>query len=240
VEIAHRDGCLTQASLMVAGDAAADAVARAKRLPGLKVGLHLVLVEGASVSGHGLLPTITQGDGRFGSEQARLGVRYFFSPAARRELAREIRAQFAAYRATGLALHHADCHKHMHLHPTVAALMIGIGREFGLSRVRVPAEPPDVLVACGETVGWADHALYRWASVLRNQVRRAGMASDDHVFGIKWSGRMTEARVRRLLAHLPPGSSEVYFHPAVRRDGALATLMPDYRHEDELNSLLCL
>ncbi|MEX2036295.1 MAG: ChbG/HpnK family deacetylase, partial [Xanthobacteraceae bacterium] len=47
VEIAHQDGILTAASLMVSGPAAADAVERARRLPGLRVGLHLVLVEGS-------------------------------------------------------------------------------------------------------------------------------------------------------------------------------------------------
>ncbi len=49
VERAHRDGVLTSASLMVAGPAAADAVRRARRLPALRVGLHLVVVEGPAV-----------------------------------------------------------------------------------------------------------------------------------------------------------------------------------------------
>ena len=40
------DGILTAASLMVSAPAAADAVARARRMPTLRVGLHLVLVEG--------------------------------------------------------------------------------------------------------------------------------------------------------------------------------------------------
>ena len=43
VEEAHRNGILTCASLVVAGDAAEDAVRRAKRLPGLGVGLHLAI-----------------------------------------------------------------------------------------------------------------------------------------------------------------------------------------------------
>ena len=43
VEQAHREGILTCASLVVAGDAAADAIARAKRLPKLGVGLHLAI-----------------------------------------------------------------------------------------------------------------------------------------------------------------------------------------------------
>ncbi len=44
IETAHRDGILTATSLMVAAPAAADAVARARRIPSLRVGLHLVLV----------------------------------------------------------------------------------------------------------------------------------------------------------------------------------------------------
>jgi hopanoid biosynthesis associated protein HpnK len=238
VEQAHRYGRLTQASLMVAAPAAADAVARAKTMPKLNVGLHLVLVDGASLLGHARLPHITQPDGKFPRTQAWLGVQYFFSPAARRELALEIRAQFEAFVATGLPLHHADAHKHMHLHPTVAGLMIKIGAEFGLTRIRVPAEPPDVLKTCGEITTFGDKALYRWTSILRRKAKRAGLAATDHVFGLKWSGHMTPARVKTLLAHLPDGSSEIYFHPATRRDRSLCHLMPDYEHAEELRALL--
>jgi predicted glycoside hydrolase/deacetylase ChbG (UPF0249 family) len=49
VERAHREGILASASLMMGGEAAADAIERAQRLPGLRVGLHLVLVEGRPV-----------------------------------------------------------------------------------------------------------------------------------------------------------------------------------------------
>jgi hopanoid biosynthesis associated protein HpnK len=240
VERAHLTGVITQASLMVAAPAAADAVRRSKNLPGLNVGLHLVLVDGDSVLGHAKLPHITAPDGRFSRNQAALGVRYFFSGAARRALAAEIRAQFSAYADTGLTLHHADAHKHMHLHPTVGRLMIEIGREFGLDRIRVPAEPPAVLRACGETPSLADYALYRWSRLLRAQARRGGMEASDHVFGIKWSGHMTTARVTKLLENLPAGSSEIYFHPAAQADDVLRELMPDYEHAAELEALLTL
>src|ERR1700722_15204570 len=108
VELAHVKGRLTQASLMVAAPHAAGAIPRAHRLPDLKTGLHLVLVDGDSLLGHARLPTITTPDGKFGRNQTALGFQYFFSPAARRELAAEIQAQFAAYAASGLKLHHAD------------------------------------------------------------------------------------------------------------------------------------
>jgi len=240
VEQAHNDGVLTQTSLMVAAPAAADAVARAKSLPNLNVGLHIVLIDGDSILGHARLPHITTPDGRFPKTQAALGIKYFFCPAARAELRAEIRAQFEAYASSGLPLHHADAHKHMHLHPTVGKYLIEIGKEFGLARIRVPAEPPAVLKACGEPITFADRALYAWTRILRAQVRRANLATTENVFGIKWSGHMTLARVTRLLEHLPTAGAEIYFHPATTRDATLTALMPDYEHEAELAALLAL
>jgi hopanoid biosynthesis associated protein HpnK len=238
VERAHRDGVLTSASLMLAGPAADDAVRRARALPSLRVGLHLVVIEGPAVLPAAEIPDLVDEAGRFPSGQLRLGLKYFFRPRVRRQLAAEIRAQFAAFAATGLRLDHADAHKHMHLHPTVGRLMIEIGKEFGLRAIRVPAEPPAVLAACGARVGLRGRLLYRWTALLRRQARAAGLATNDHCFGLAWSGHMTLERVRRLLAVLPDGVSEIYFHPATRRDATLRRLMPDYEHEAELAALL--
>lgn len=223
---------------MVAAPAAADAVLRAHALPNLRVGLHLVVVEGPAVLSPTEVPDLINAQGLFSANQLRLGINYFARPRIRRQLAAEIRAQFAAFAATGLKLAHADAHKHMHLHPTVGRLMLDIGREFGLDRVRVPTEPPAVLARCGASVGFGGHALYHWSRLLRRQVRAAGMTTTDHCFGIAWSGHMTRDRVRRLLTELPDGDSEIYFHPATGRDATLRRLMPDYEHEAELAALL--
>ena len=238
VEQAHRHGILDAASLMVAAPAAADAVQRARAMPGLRVGLHLVVIEGPAVSPAHDIPALIGPDGEFPSNQLGLGIDYFFRPSVRRQLAAEIRAQFAAFAATGLTLDHANAHKHMHLHPTVGRMMIEIGREFGLRSVRVPAEPPSVLAQCGTQVGLGDRVLHGWTRLLRRQVRRAGMQALDHCFGLAWSGHMTQDRVLRLLAQMPSGRSEIYFHPGVERDGTLRRLMPDYEHGAELETLL--
>jgi hopanoid biosynthesis associated protein HpnK len=228
---------LTHASLMVAGAAVADAVRIAKSLPDLRVGLHLVTIEGPAALDPAEIPDLVDGRGWFPGDQFRLGMRYFFSPKVRRQLAKEIRAQFAVFAATGLRLNHADAHKHMHLHPTVGAMMIDIGREFGLPRIRVPAEPPGVMAACGTPVGLGDRALHRFTALLRRRAARAGLAMNDHCFGLAWSGHMTAERLLALGAHLPEGESEIYFHPAARRDVRLDALMPDYEHEAELAAL---
>ena len=235
MEQACRSGLLTTASLMVAGPAAADAVRRARALPQLRVGLHLVVIEGPAA---GPAPGLLDADGQFPSDQLRLGIDYFFRRETRRALAAEIRAQFAAFAATGLRLDHANAHKHMHLHPTVGRLMLQTGAAHGLPAVRVPAEPPATMLACGTAQRGGDRLLYAGTRVLRAQARRAGVRTNDHAFGIAWSGHMTAERVIGLAARLPPGVSEIYFHPATHRDARLTRLMPGYEHEAELAALL--
>ena len=240
VEAASRDGILTCASLMVGAPAAVDAVARARRLPRLKVGLHLVLVDGRPVLPPAAVPALVRADGAFDDDMLRAGLRFFFSPAARRQLAAEIRAQFAAFRATGLDLDHVNTHKHFHIHPTVAGLILAIGREFGVKAMRVPAEPMAPLrrSAAAEGTRVAAPLYAPWIALLRRRLRRAGLVVNDHLLGLAWSGHMTEARVLRLIEALPAGTTELYCHPAVTQTPALARTMPDYRPAEELAALL--
>jgi hypothetical protein len=94
------------------------------------------------------------------------------------------------------------------------------------------------MVRLGVAQGAGARALYAWTRLLRAQARKAGVATNDHCFGLAWSGHMTRERVRSLLAVLPDGFNEVYFHPATDRDATLRRLMPDYEHEAELDALL--
>ena len=222
---------------MVGAPAAADAVARAAHLPDLHVGLHLVLVDGRPVSPPETVPGLVGADGGFVQDMARAGCRFFFVPAVRRQLAQEIRAQFEAFYATGLDLDHVNAHKHMHLHPTVARLILEIGRDYGMRAMRVPAEPTMALRRAYPQER-APMPFYRpWIGRLRGRLRRSGLVVNDHVFGLAWSGKMVEERVLRLLPFLPEGVSEAYFHPAAERSPALVSAMPDYRHIDELAAL---
>ncbi len=238
IERAHRDGVLTHASLMVAGPAAFDAVQRARRLRTLRVGLHVVAVDGPALLPAAEIPDLVDERGWFHADQRALALEYAFVPSIRKQLAAEIRAQFAAFAATGLRLDHADAHKHMQLHPTVGRLLLEAGAQHDLRRVRVPAEPPRVLRKCGVKPSFGGRALYRWTKRFRRQAEAAGMATTGAVFGIAFSGHMTEAHVLQLLANLPDGDVELYFHPAARRDELLQSLMPGYEHTGELAALL--
>ncbi|HEY0570146.1 MAG TPA: hopanoid biosynthesis-associated protein HpnK, partial [Enterovirga sp.] len=185
VEVAHRDGILTAASLMVAEPWAEDAIARARRLPGLAVGLHLVLIEARPMLPPERIPDLVRPDGKLRTDLARYGAEIFFRPSLKRQVAAEIEAQFEAYARTGLALDHVDAHKHYHLHPTIAGLLIAIGRRYGMQALRVPVEPVETL-AHVEPVrrGFEARLAGPWAKMLRARARRAGLIVPDAVLGL--------------------------------------------------------
>ncbi len=235
VERAHRDGILSSASLMVAGPAANDAVARAKTMPRLRVGLHLVLVEGKPVLPATAVPDLVDKSGNFHTDMARSGAAMFFLPKVRAQLRAEIEAQFAAFDATGLKLDHVDAHKHFHLHPTIAALIVKLGKAHGVRGARVPLEPQAVLGRVEQHDPSGVVALTApFARRLKTRFRRAGIAAPDHVFGLAWSGAMTSARLAGLIENLPEGLSEIYMHPAT---GPYPGCAPGYLYGEELAAL---
>jgi hopanoid biosynthesis associated protein HpnK len=236
VEVGHRNGVLTAASLMVAAPGCADAVMRAERTPSLKVGLHLVLVEGRPFLPAAELPDLVTAEGLFRTDMAKMGADIFFRPCARRQLAREIEAQFAAFAATGLELDHVNTHKHYHLHPTIAGLILRSGRRYGLKASRAPVEPRAVLAAVDPSAApkpaWITEPWARW---VRARYRRAGIVMADSVFGLAWSGAMTPARVAAIIERLPDGLSELYLHPATA--GGFEGAAPGYDYAGEFAAL---
>ncbi|ALK29813.1 hopanoid biosynthesis-associated protein HpnK [Burkholderia plantarii] len=227
VERAHRDGVLAAASLMVAAPAARDAIARARRLPTLAVGLHLVLADGAAMLPAREIGALVGPDGRFGDAMAKDGCRFFFLPRVRAQLRCEIRAQFEAFAASGLPLDHVNAHKHFHLHPTVLAMIVEIGRDYGLRAVRLPFERSAPV--------W----LRPWIALVRARLDRAGLAHNDYVVGIEHTGHMNERILLDAIAALPAhGVGEIYCHPAEAGDAPITPSMRDYQPADELAALL--
>ena len=235
VEAAHRGGILSAASLMVGAPAAADAIARARRLRSLRVGLHLVLLEGRPVLPPSAVTRLVNREGVFLSNPATLGMLIASSRKARRQLVAEMTAQFAAFSDSGLTLDHCNAHKHFHLHPVVGAAIAALGPRFGLRAVRVPLEPTGVLRRAGSHALDAGAALTMpFAMWLRRRLAAAGLTTPDRVLGLRWSGQMTRARLAALIQHLPEGLSEIYLHPAT---GSYPGSAPGYRYRDELEAL---
>ena len=214
---------------MVGGAAVADAIERARRLPSLRVGLHLVLVDGFSALARDRIPDLSNDAGHFDSDLGRAGRKIFFSAAVRRQLALEISAQFDAYKATGLPLDHVNAHHHFHVHPTVSSHLFAIGPRYGMRALRVPVERRATLNRIDRSMSYRRHwQAEPWARLLRARARRRGIVTNDRVFGLAWSGAMNAERMSALLTNLPDGITEIYTHPAITNAFVGASKHCDY------------
>lgn len=215
---AHARGILTSSSLMVEGEAAAEAIAIARSLPTLAVGLHLVLVDGHSSLPPGEIPALVDAAGRFRRNPFAAGLLYQFSGEARRQVRREIRAQLERFRATGLALSHVDGHHHMHLHPVALDALVELAPEFGIRRIRLPSEELRFALAAGRS-GAAGKIFWSlvFGGLRRSGARRlrsAGIDFSERVYGLLQTGRIDEDYLLDLIPRIQADRVEIYSHPA--------------------------
>ena len=240
VEEAHRNGILTCASLVVAGDAAEDAVARARRMPGLGVGLHLAIFGARASAGE---PSVLAADGANLDERpVRTGSAIMMLPSGRKAARREIAAQFEAYRKTGLELGHLDGHWHCHQHPIVLAQALEIGVPLGLKALRIPYEPFGFsrrVAGRGKGGARLGHAIMGLPLMLtmRLAAKAAGVAANDRFFGKTDDGFISEELLLSLLDSLPPGVTELGLHPATETWRGAHCPPAHWRQADELAAL---
>lgn len=214
---------MTSASLMVTGDAFAEAVALAHATPTLAVGLHLVVSGGRAALSPQQIPHLVDAEGRFAEDPLRAGLRYAFLHAARQELAHEIAAQFERFATTGLPLSHVDGHHHLHVHPVIFNLLLPLAQRYGARGVRVPRDDLGLALrydrrGAAAKIAWglALDPVCRWCA---RRARSSRLAVVNRVYGVMQSGQMHEEYVLRVLRELKAPTAELYFHPSLEASG---------------------
>ena len=135
---AHQKGILKCASLMVNADATDEAIALARAHSSLKVGLHLVLVDGFAVLPKKEIPDLVDETQRFSDRPASSGLRYFLSKRIKRQLVQECKAQIEKFLDNGLKMDHLNSHHHLHIHPSVANIVVALAGQYHIPAVRLP------------------------------------------------------------------------------------------------------
>jgi hopanoid biosynthesis associated protein HpnK len=216
-----REGILTSCSLIVTGQAFAQAIQLAGENPHLAVGIHLVAVSGRSVLTPSEIPSLVDRQGCFSNQPVVAGMKYYFLSQARQELKKELAAQFEKFHTSGLRCSHIDGHWHFHIHPVVFDLAIRLGKQYGVCQMRVPED--DVALALRfdpsrslqkRLYGMIFQVLCRQ---MRRRLAREGFTCTDKVYGFFETGRMNSAYFLWLLEHLRSETNEIYLHPAYHR-----------------------
>jgi len=227
---AHAEGVLTTASLMVNEEGFEEAVELARSHPGLGVGLHLSLVCDRSALTRDEIPNLVDARQRFPECPVSAGMRFFFDPRCRKQVEREVAAQFEKFQATGLTLDHVNGHLHFHLHPVVFSIVMRNAQRWNVRHVRVTRDPfwPNARLASGRWGYRISHAtIFTLLSLrARRALARARVRCTGRVYGLLQHGRVDESFVLGLLERLPAGDSELYSHPSLTQ----------FRHE--LDALL--
>ncbi len=199
---AHRHGHLHGAALMMGQAATEHAVSLARQCPALQVGLHLHLLDSRPC---------TVAAWPWGDSPVRAGFAMGFLPRMRALARREIRAQWQAFRSTGLTCRFVNAHHHLHVHPYV--------------RQALRETLPD------DFSGWVRWGRPRFFSSHRGRAgyealylllqaparRRWPCRVSTTLWGIDRTFAMSAEEIKQVLPDLGPGLHEFMFHPRSRR-----------------------
>ncbi|MBS1798818.1 MAG: ChbG/HpnK family deacetylase [Acidobacteria bacterium] len=241
----HRAGVLTSATLMAGGPAFDDAVAIAKANPTLGVGCHLVFTDGTPVSPPNRIPTLIGPDRKTFRPKLVDFIRAFHLGQIREEdIVREAYAQIKRLVFSGLKPTHIDTHKHTHLFPRMANLLVKMATGASIPAIRNPFEPA--------FTRQLDHASFKRRMQIRilnslesrfqriPELRNHGVITTDGTVGVSATGNLNTATLTEILNALPSdGTFELVCHPGYNdRDLDRVTTRLRAHREIEMQALL--
>jgi predicted glycoside hydrolase/deacetylase ChbG (UPF0249 family) len=183
---AHREGIVTACSIVANGAAFYDAVERLRDSPSLEVGVHLTLVEERSLTGMRL---------------PRSYVEFLRGMKDGAAIERELRAQIERVLASGLRVTHLNGHQHVHMWPSVFAIVSGLADEYGIGYVRRVRDR-----------GGRGGIVRRVSIAALN-----ALGSGGSTIGVMEAGHLTADRIIKLLDHVK-GTTELVAHPGIGVD----------------------
>ncbi len=207
---AFRHGIVTSTSLLANGDAFAGGVNTARSAPGLGVGVHLNLSDGAPVADRESVMSLLNDDGNFAGGPESLLLKRARRGLMLAEVEEEWDAQIRKVRDAGIQPTHLDGHKHVHMLPGLFEIALRLAKKHGIGAIRVSLEESSLRAAL--SFGAKQHAgvvmkqgvrargLKLLARDAREQAERAGIATADYFCA-------------QLLRSLPEGTTELMCHP---------------------------
>lgn len=220
----YDSGVISSAGLRVSAPASHAAMVSASMRPGLGVGLQLVLCDGQSTLPRKHIPNLVDNAGYFVARPLEAAWQYRHRGPLRDELKAEIRAQIEKFLAAGLYLSHISGAHHLHLHPTVVAILRELAADYPISAIRKPCQGLWRESRRYVAPGWRRSVeTVLMARVMKKGSRRARMfVGPDRVEALSAERPTTEHEVAKRIRAADSGVTELVCHPgslAPRYDG---------------------
>jgi chitin disaccharide deacetylase len=220
---AHFEGIVTSATLLANGSAFDKAVAMLASAPGLGVGIHLNLTEGAPVSNSSAIPTLVNGRNYLHLSPFSLWKGISSQRVSLSDVETELRAQITKVIRAGITPTHLDGHKHVHVVPPISGVVIRLAVEFGIPAMRCPVEVnPRVVTLLRYQPRQRISVLKQYlvgrgisvlAGGLRKKLSAAGLASPSNFHGLSQTGFLESRALERIFDALGVGTNELMCHP---------------------------
>ena len=231
---AHDEGIVTACSVVANGPALEDAVDRLRGRPGLDVGVHLTFVGERPLSRPDRVKSLLGPDGAFLPGFRAFASRYFLGRIETGEIDTELRAQIERLQGAGLKLVHANSHQHLHVLPRIFETVLRLAEEYRIPWVRIPADPQAARRPTPRALEIA--ILNAIGKQARRQARRGKVRTLPRTVGILDAGRLTPARLIRILKGVAP-AAELVCHPGVGDRELAATYGWGYGWDEETAAL---
>jgi predicted glycoside hydrolase/deacetylase ChbG (UPF0249 family) len=209
---AHDEGIVTACSVVATGPALEDAVERLRDRPGLDVGVHLTFVGERPLSPPERVRSLLGPDGAFLPGFRAFASRYLLGRISAQEIETELRAQIERLQAAGLRLVHANSHQHLHVLPRIFEIVLRLAEEYRIPWVRLPADPQAARRPTPRALEIT--ILNAIGKQARRQAQRGRVRALPRTVGILDAGRLTPARLIRILKDVAP-AAELVCHPGV-------------------------
>lgn len=235
---AHQKGCVSSTTLVAGGNAFDQAVSLARQCPDLSIGVHLTLV-GLRPVARGDVSSLLTRDGSFYSDYLMFARQYLTGHIRPEHIETELHCQLQKVVGSDIKISHLDSHQHLHALPGFPRIIGRLAREFGITKIRIPAEP--ICFLSTFTGSWGRLSgrtlLTLCALQARHHYQKQGLRGTDHFFGMLSGGQTNQKNLLAIIARLPDGISEIMVHPGT--DNALLNraLQWHYQWQDELEAL---
>ena len=209
-------GALTSATLMATARHTSEAAAGASSSPGLGVGCHVVLVDGAPALPRDTIPALAGSSGEFRATLGTFVRDLLRGSIPEAEIEQEAVAQIRSIQAADVHVTHLDTHKHTHMFPRVLRPLLRAALQCGVRAIRNPFEPDWSLGATPDAPAMRRMQVRLLRTQKREYLRlveKAGLATTDGAVGVLATGTLNAAALESLLAAMPNGTWELVCHP---------------------------
>lgn len=204
VELAFREGLVTDASLMVNAGSRDLGLEVARRNPGLGIGIHIAFQDVEPLTNSKFVASLK--DLSHGAVFLRL---LFAGSVHIQEVRSEMEAQVKWLTDQGVQPSHINGHNHVHIHPRIRRTVSQLAIKYDIPWKRTPHERNF------ENVGVARRAqqvALSFFCMLTSFVRDENVNVPNQFFGFAVSGQMKREHLAKYLAKATSGITEIICH----------------------------